>query len=242
MEKLKQRRTGSPQGKSERRQGGLSIGVLLVGGTSLLAVVIVLLLVLTAREQKPSVEGAPYAGIPAAWQNRNILGDPQAPVTVQVWEDFRCPACAAFNQRIKPGLVEDYIAGGDVKLEFHHFPLQQHEPGASMAAQASECAADQGLFWSYHDRIFQETSSGPSAFIAERLIDYAVELKMDQDSFTQCLMNQTHLSIVVESLQSARAAGHNSTPTVLVDGIPIENPFDYKVVSAAIDDRISAGQ
>jgi protein-disulfide isomerase len=197
---------------------------------------------LTAREQKPSVEGAPYAGIPAAWQNRNILGDPQAPVTVQVWEDFRCPACAAFNQRIKPGLVEDYIAGGDVKLEFHHFPLQQHEPGASMAAQSSECAADQGLFWSYHDRIFQEISSGPSAFIAERLIDYAVELKMDQDSFTQRLMNQTHLSLVVESLQSARAAGHNSTPTVLVDGIPIENPFDYKVVSAAIYDRISAGQ
>ena len=176
------RRTTS---KGKARPRLLPVGILLVSGVALLAVVIVL--GLATRDQQPPVAAAEYAGIPATWQNRNVLGDPEAPVTVQAWEDFRCPACAAFNQMVKPLLVDNYIVSGKVKLEFRHFPLQQHEPGASLAAQASECAADQGAFWIYHDRIFQETSSGQSAFIAERLIDYAVELELERDSFTQCL-------------------------------------------------------
>ena len=163
-------------------------------------------------------------------------------MTVEAWEDFRCPACAAFNQRVKPGLVDTYIIDGKVKLEFHHFPLQQHEPGASLAAQASECAADQGRFWAYHDRVFQATSSGPNAFLMERLIDYALELELDRDSFTNCLTSQLHLLAISESLQVARAAGHNSTPTVLVNGVRVDNPLDYNAVSSAIDNQLSSDQ
>ena len=219
-----------------------SVVIYVVGGAVLLAGLIAIVLAVTASDQQSSEDSPAYSGVPAEWQNRNILGDPDAPVTVQAWEDFRCPACAAFNQRVKPGLVENYIATGRVKLEFRHLPLQQHEPGASLAAQAAECAADQGSFWSYHDRVFQATPSGQSAFIMERLIDYAIELNLDEDSFASCLTNQTHLVAVSESSLAARSAGLNSTPTVLVDGIPVNNPLDYEAVSAAIDDRLQSGQ
>ena len=239
MEKTKCRIANNPPTKGKWQQ---PLVLYLVGGAVLLAGLIAVVLAMAANNQQSSNESPVYSGIPAEWQNRNILGDPNAPVTVQAWEDFRCPACAAFNQRVKPGLVENYISAGKVKLEFHHLPLQQHEPGASLAAQAAECAADQGLFWSYHDRVFQATSSGANAFFMERLIDYAVELELDEGSFTSCLTNQTHLSTVSESSQAARAAGHNSTPTVLVDGISVDNPLDYEAVSGAIDDRLSSGQ
>ena len=225
MEQSKRRKTDSARSKPEGSPRRLSIGLLLVGGVSLTLVVIALVLVVASGNEQPARDGPEYSGIPAAWQNRNVLGDPDALVTVQAWEDFRCPACAAFNQRVKPDLVADYVASGSVKLEFRHFPLQQHEPGASLAALASECAADQGFFWSYHDRVFQETSAGPPAFIAERLIDYAVELNLDKSMFTECLMSQTHLSAITVSLQAARTAGLNSTPSVLVDGLPIDNPI-----------------
>jgi protein-disulfide isomerase len=76
----------------------------------------------------------------------------------------------------------------------------------------------------------------------ERLIDYAVELDLDEDSFASCLTNQTHLLTVSESSQAARTAGLNSTPSVLVDGIPVDNPLDYEAVSAAVDDRLQSGQ
>lgn len=229
---------------SEEKAGPrrLSVVVLLIGGIALAAAAIALVLVVVSGNQQPTAEGAVYDGIPPEWQNRNVLGDPEAPVTVQAWEDFRCPACAAFNQMVKPRLVENYLASGQAKLEFRHFPLQQHEPGASLAAQASECAADQGQFWSYHDRVFQETQSGPSAFIAEKLIEYAVELELNEESFSSCLLAQTHLDGVNASFQAARAAGLGGTPSVLVDGIPVTNPLDYDSVAAAIDGRLAADQ
>ena len=62
------------------------------------------------------------------------------------------------------------------------------------------------------------------------------------DTFTSCLTNQTHLLAISESLQDARAAGHNSTPTVLVDGVPVANPLDYEAVSAAIENQLSSNQ
>ena len=220
----------------------LSLSIYLVGGVALLAGLITVILAAASDSDPTSVELPDYSGISSSWQNRNILGDPDAPVTVQAWEDFRCPASAAFNQRVKPGLVENYISTGKVKLEYRHFPLQQHEPGASLAAQASECAADQGRFWVYHDRVFQATSSGASAFLMERLIDYAVELNLDRDTFASCLTNQVHLPTVSESLQDARSAGHNSTPTLLVDGVRVDSPLDYGAVSAAIDSQLASDQ
>ncbi len=220
----------------------LSLSIYLVGGVALLAGLLAVILAAASDSEPTSAELPDYSGVPSAWQNRNILGDPDAPVTVQAWEDFRCPACAAFNERVKPGLVDNYISSGKVKLEFRHFPLQQHEPGASLAAQASECAADQGRFWVYHDRVFQATSSGANAFLMERLIDYAGELDLDRDTFTSCLTNQEHMLTISESLQAARTAGHNSTPTVLVDGVRVDNPLDYGTVSAAIDRRLSSDQ
>ena len=134
MEQTKRSKAGNARSKAHGRPRRLSVGLLLVGGVSLTLVVIALILVVASGNQQSAAEGADYAGIPAAWQNRNVLGDPEAPITLQAWEDFRCPACAAFNQRVKPGLVENYIASGDLKLEFHHFPLQQHEPGASLGS------------------------------------------------------------------------------------------------------------
>ncbi|MDE0068796.1 MAG: thioredoxin domain-containing protein [Caldilineaceae bacterium] len=242
MEKSKRRKKARLHSEEKAGPRRRSVWVLLVGGIALLGAAIALVLVVISGNQQSTAGSAVYAGIPPEWQNRNVLGNPEAPVTVEAWEDFRCPACAAFNQMVKPALVENYIASGEAKLEFRHFPLQQHEPGASLAAQASECAADQGHFWGYHDRVFEVTQSGPSAFIAERLIEYAVDLELEEESFSSCLLDQTHLGEVNASLQAARAAGLSGTPTVLVDGIPVTNPLDYDSVAAAIDGRLAVGQ
>jgi len=106
----------------------LSLSIILVGGVALLAGLIAVILAAASDNEQTSIELPNYSGISSSWQNRNILGDPDAPVTVQAWEDFRCPACAAFNQRVKPGLVDNYISSGKVKLEFRHFPLQHTNP------------------------------------------------------------------------------------------------------------------
>ncbi|MEZ4633574.1 MAG: thioredoxin domain-containing protein [Caldilineaceae bacterium] len=80
------------------------------------------------------------------------LGNPDAPVVIQGWEDFRCPACSQWTRTIKPQLMANYIqpdgVDGSVRSEYHYFPLTSHGETAFLAAQAAECAADQGGFGS----------------------------------------------------------------------------------------------
>ena len=164
------------------------------------------------------------------------VGDPNAPVTIQVWADFMCPACQQWTSAVKPQLFEDFVKTGQVRLEFRQFPLQQHAPGAQMSAQASLCAADQNMFWPYHDRLFQAASTrGQAGVEIGQLTAYAREVGMDEARFTQGMNNQEKLQPISQELTQAQQLGLNNTPSILVNGQLIANPFDYNALGAQID-------
>lgn len=199
-------------------------------------VVFVLLIILAVflNERGTATVAEPPA-VETEWVNRSQMGNPEATVTVQAWEDFLCPACGDWATTIESRLIADYVESGDVLLEFHQFPLQMHAPGANMGAQASECAADQGAFWPYHDRLFAEAASrGQAGFQLERLVDYAGDLDLDEDEFRQCMTSQKYRTAVDESVNEAIRLGLNSTPSVLVNGQSME-PFNYDALTAEID-------
>ncbi len=213
----------------------------LVGGLAVLLMLVVIVLAVRSSASNSGATAATgatastaYQNIPPEWIVRNELGKPDAPVVVEAWEDFRCPACGAFNQSIKPTLIDEYIVSGQVKLVFRHFPLQQHDPGATLAAQAAECAADQGMFWPYHDVLFSVQDQGAEAYTMSRLIGYAQDLGLDRDTFSQCMTGQKHLEAVQASRQEAIRQGHNATPTVLVNGRKLANPLDGQELFGAI--------
>ncbi|MBI3959595.1 MAG: thioredoxin domain-containing protein [Chloroflexi bacterium] len=208
-------------------------GLLLIGGGAILVVLAVIFYVIA--NQSAPVTVSSYSDVPAEWISRNEIGNLDAVVTLQGWEDFLCPACGSWNQTVKPKLMDDYIKAGKIRLEYHHFPLSQHEPGASTAAQAAECAADQGAFWPMHDKLFAGQNSGAAAFSAERMIQYAEDLGLDSRTFTQCLTGQEHFAQVRASLDQAMSLGLNSTPSLLINGQLVDNPMDYAAVSAEID-------
>ncbi len=161
--------------KSKSPSSKRSLTPWIIGAGVLFILLIVLAVVLNERGTSATIE--PPA-VEDAWLNRAQLGNPEATVTVQAWEDFLCPACGEWARTIEPRLVAEYVETGDVILEFRQFPLQMHAPGAAMGAQASECAADQGAFWPYHDRLFAEAASrGQAGFQLERLVDYAGDLR-----------------------------------------------------------------
>jgi len=213
-------------------------GLLLIGGAAVLVLLVVIVLAFSNRPAAVTAES--YSDVPAEWINRNQLGNPEAVVTLQGWEDFLCPACGSWAQLVKPRLMDDYIIPGKIRLEYHYFPLSQHEPGASVSAQAAECAADQGAFWPMHDKLFAGQNSGAAAFSAERMIQYAEELKLDSRLFTQCLTGQQHFAAVRSSLSQAMSLGLNSTPSLLINGQLVDNPMDYAAVSAEIERLLAA--
>ena len=88
-----------------------------------------------------------------------VLGDPNAPVTVYEFGDYQCPGCGAFAAQVKPLVESAYVTDGRAKFVFYDFPLVSIHANAFFAARASRCAADQGLYWDYHKKLFDEQAS-----------------------------------------------------------------------------------
>lgn len=222
-------RSRSAKGKA----GGarLSVGMWIIIG-SVATVVLVIAVVLWAN--RAPIGEITQPDVPAEWINGRVLGDPDAPVTISMWEDFLCPACQQWNAQVKDQLFADHIQTGNVKMEYNYLPLQQHGPPARWGAVASECAGEQGAFWPYHDRLFQLASTqGQTAFQLERLVGHAADLGLDRDAFNACLQSGEHQATVDASLQEASTLGISSTPTMLLNGQEV-SAFAYEQVSQLI--------
>jgi protein-disulfide isomerase len=226
----------APAGES--RVNSSNIGLWLIGASVAIVALVVGIIIFNENRTRSAPVAQP--DVPAEWINRNVVGSPDAPVVVQLWEDFLCPSCQSFAQTVKPQLVENYVKPGKIRLEYHYFPLQQHEPGATMSALAAECAADQGMFWPYHDRVFQMARVDQQGAVQfDDLVDYARGMGMDEGQFRSCLSSQEHLSTVTGSVAQAQQQQLQFTPSIIV-GDTLLQDSSYPSVAAAIDQKLAA--
>src|SRR5689334_5639443 len=143
--------------RTRRKSESNTIGIWIIGVAATIVLVVVAAIAFQNRPAAITV-GAP--DVQADWLNGTVMGNPEAPVTIQAWEDFVCPACRQWTTTVEPKLIQEYIKTGKVKVEFHQFPLSIHAPGSDMAAQASLCANDQNAFWPMHNRLFPAQDQG----------------------------------------------------------------------------------
>lgn len=208
--------------KNSKGTGDSKIGLWLIAAGFGIVAIVIGISVFSAWQRQSAPVAQP--DVPADWINRTSLGSPDAPVVVQLWEDFLCPSCQSFSRMIKPQIVEEYVKSGKVRLEFHHFPLQQHAPGSFMTALAAECAADQNLFWPYHDKAFQVISAEQqSGATYEKLTEFANAVGLDTNQFQTCMSSQQHQPTLNASLAEAGQLGLRFTPSVIVDGLLLED-------------------
>ncbi len=168
-------------------------------------------------------------------------GDPDAPVTVVEYADYQCPACANFtNSTLYDQLTTDYITTGQALFIFRDFPLSQF-PNSPTASQAAYCAGEQGYFWAMHGEIFRrqpEWSGMAPQGAANRFVEYAVAMGLDQGEFESC-MNDSEIQ---QHIQQAVALGISeqvqATPTFLVNGRQVT----ALELTAAIDAAIAANE
>ncbi len=164
------------------------------------------------------------------------LGDPNAPVVVEVFEDFQCSHCRDFNEDIKPLIVEKHVDTGNVYLIFRQFPILENAPGgeSSQAANASMCAAEQNRFWDYETMLFaNQTGTGVGAFSDRRLEAFAEVLGLDTDTFNACFEDNAYGDEITADLERGREAGVTGTPMLIVNGTLVEN-FSFAAVDQAI--------
>ncbi len=164
-----------------------------------------------------------------------VLGDSDAPITIVEFSDFQCPFCArAFSDAVTQ-LKNNEIKDGKVKLIYKDFPLTSIHPFAQKAAEAAQCAFDQGKFWEYHDILF----TNQNALDTTSLKKYASDLDLDTDGFNTCLDSGEKTKEVSDDLTQATASGGRGTPYFVImnengDTIPVSGAQPYANFQAAI--------
>jgi protein-disulfide isomerase len=180
---------------------------------------------------------------------RPFRGSQNARVVLVEFSDYQCPFCGRFFRDTLPQVDKEYIGAGKIKYVFNNFPLEELHSSAFRAAQAVECASDQGKFWELHDRLFANPNAlGPS--------DLALQAKaagLDVTQFNQCLESGKSSTAVRNGIEVAESIGIQATPTFVVGLVDTKNPdsnnikivgvisgaHPYPVFKAAIDKALA---
>lgn len=159
----------------------------------------------------------------------HIRGNKDATVTLVEYSDFECPYCASVRPTLDK-ILSDY--GDKVQLIYRHFPLSFH-PQAQKAAEASECASEQGKFWEMHDKLFDMNDAGTLS--VENFKKAAGELKLKQSQFDDCLDNDKYANKVKADETEGGQYGVNGTPATFVNGQLVSGALPYDSFKAVID-------
>ena len=184
-------------------------------------------------EARPMVDGA-------------ALGDPNAPVLIEVFEDFQCPACRTYSSDIEPLVVENYVATGKARYVFRHYPFlddRSTTKESDQAANASMCAAEQGKFWEYHDFLFANwNSENAGAYSDKRLVAFAEALGLDMDNFNACFNQNRYKDDIQRDFAEGTQKGVTGTPSVYVNGQIIRPGFvpSYDDIAQAVEAALAA--
>lgn len=150
--------------------------------------------------------------------------------TVQIVEfsDFNCEHCAAAQETLKQ-LEQEY--GSQLEFTFKYFPITEE---GMLAAQAAECAAFQGMFWEYHDMLFENQEE----LDEDSLVTYADWLGLDVEDFSTCLELGTTLPAIEADISEAKEKDVIGPPTFFVNGRMIAGAHPLEVFEEVIDQEL----
>ena len=153
----------------------------------------------------------------------NMIGSPDAAVTVEEFADFQCGACASVHPMMKE-LQSNYAGNRNFRFIFRHFPLTGHDK-AFDAAVANEAAGLQGKFWQMQDQLFRNQGAWASdPNYRDRWAEYAGNIGLDVQKFKSDIAGMQTKQRVELDLARARALGVSSTPTVFINGQSVPYP------------------
>ena len=147
---------------------------------------------------------------------RHIYGSPEAEFTLVEFSDLECGYCKRLHQTPKV-LVEQ--AKGKINWEWHHFPLQFHDPIATTGAEAAECVgeiAGNTAFWAFTDQWFKNSQMNGQG--VESISSLAVSVGAEAKAFTECLNSGKYLPVIKKQIEKGIQLGVTGTPgTFVVD-------------------------
>jgi protein-disulfide isomerase len=163
-----------------------------------------------------------------------VLGDPDASVTLAVYEDYACGHCVDYNLNGFPDIRADFIEPGDIRYEHRDAPIPVANPGSFQAASAArEVQARYGndAFWDYAKKLFENSNSlrDNTELLFERLaneLDFA-----DAQAIADAGVNRAHEQTVQADRQMAQDVGVPGTPGFVINGTLVTSGFNQESLS-----------
>jgi protein-disulfide isomerase len=159
-------------------------------------------------------------------QNASALGSSTADITIIEFADYQCESCAKFNREVRDDILRNFVNTGQVRFLFKDFIINNDMPTTTtavdetsiLAAEASYCAAEQGKYWEYHNKLYQNAEGENTQWVTiDNLKQIANNVGIgDLMQFSDCLESHKNSKTVNENDNLARSIGLQSTPTFIL--------------------------
>lgn len=173
----------------------------------------------------------PGIAYPAALIDGRTIGKADAPVTLEVWEDFQCPVCAKHSLSVEPILVQQYVTAGTLRIVHRDLAFLGRggaDDESKLAASGAVCAVAQGRYWDYAHWIYNnQDGENAGGFRRDRLKQIAEAAGLDVSGWDACLNDAATIQEVAASTTTGVGQGINSTPTMYINGTRLD-PAGYK--------------
>lgn len=174
---------------------------------------------LWGRQAPAASAPTPQANEPRRYQvstdDDPALGPEDAPILLIEFSDFNCPFCRMWHQETFPVLMSAYP--DQIRFVYRDFPVVGGGQVGLEAAQAANCAGDQGAYWEFHDALM----SGRYGLSRQAYQQYAADLRLDIAALEECLETGYYEQEVLQDRNYALELGITGTPTFFLNGIPI---------------------
>jgi protein-disulfide isomerase len=163
---------------------------------------------------------------------RPSRGPARAQVEIIEFSDFQCPFCLSAHPTVAR-VLNTY--GDRVRFVYRHYPLPNH-PNAWPAAEAAACAGEQGKFWEYHDRLFDNQSRLGKADLKK----HAAAVALDTAKFDACVDTHKYKSDVDADVAAGEEAGVSGTPAFFINGRQLSGAQPFEAFKRLIDEELAA--
>lgn len=170
------------------------------------------------------------------------LGDPNAPITIVEFSDFGCPSCRVFALLTFPELRQEYIDTGKVYYVYKDLPIVS--PKGDLAAQAAECAGEQGHYWDMHYQLFYLDAAEWNRSTEEALDTFrrvAADIELDAAELEQCVVAGRYASDIARDFEEAQALRLFATPAFFINGKLLTGAHPIEVFDEILSEEL-AGQ
>lgn len=139
--------------------------------------------------------------------NNPSQGEATAKLTLIEFSDYQCPFCGRHARDTAPQIDKEYVTTGKLRHVFLDYPLEAIHKFAFKAAEAANCAGEQGKYWEMNHRLFENQNK------LEPLTPYAEAIGLDVPKFEECLNSGRQAAAIRQNMAEAQKAGVTGTPT-----------------------------